>query len=217
MLSNDQIYHIYTKSIAGYEIFNDDDEFQKMIQMIDYYQYETQLKLSYFMKPKIIEKEGFYNALEIFSKDKESIVQIIAYSLMPTHIHLIIKQLKPNGISQYMKKILDSYSRFFNLKHGRKGPLWESRFKNKLISTDELLLHITRYLHLNAVTAYLVDRPENWLYSSYKEYLGETNDKSAFCHFNDVLDINPVAYQKFVSDQIGYQRDLQKIKKLIIE
>ena len=135
---------------------------------------------------------------------------------MPTHIHLLLKQLIDNGISRYMKNLLDSYSKYFNIKHKRKGPLWESRFKNVLVKTDEQLLHLTRYLHLNPVTAYLVNSPEDWDYSSYGQYLDSKIDYP-FCDFSDVLKINPEEYEKFVNDRIDYQRSLAKIKELIIE
>ncbi|HCW93159.1 MAG TPA: hypothetical protein DHM44_05715, partial [Flexistipes sinusarabici] len=48
----------------------------------------------------------------------------------PTHIHFLIVQKKDKGISAYMKNILDSYTRYFNNKHSRKGPLWQGGFKN---------------------------------------------------------------------------------------
>jgi putative transposase len=79
---------------------------------------------------------------------------------MPTHIHLVLRQLKDGGISKFMSNILNSYSRYFNIKHNRKGPLWEGRFRKVLVGSDEQLLHLTRYVHLNPVTACLVDKPK---------------------------------------------------------
>ncbi len=78
---------------------------------------------------------------------------------MPTHIHLILKQLKEDGISAYMSKILNSYTCYFNRRTKRKGPLWESRFKRVEVTSDEQLLHLTRYIHLNPVTAHIVEEP----------------------------------------------------------
>lgn len=217
LLVNGEVYHICTKSIAGYQIFNNDDEYERMLGLVKYYQTENELRLSYFTKLKLVEEEGFYNALNIISKDKEPLVRVIAYCFMPTHIHLIVKQLSKNGISEYMRKILDSYTRFFNTKHGRKGPLWEGHFRSVLIQSDEYLLHLTRYLHLNPVTAKLIDHPEDWGFSSYNEYMGKENEIRSICEFKDLLDIEPSQYRKFVNDQISYQRELTKIKKLLID
>ena len=68
-------------------------------------------------------------------KSKEMIyfVEIIAYCIMPTHFHLVVKQLKEDGISFFIQQILNSYSRYFNIKTKRKGPLWEGRFQNVII------------------------------------------------------------------------------------
>jgi putative transposase len=135
---------------------------------------------------------------------------------MPTHIHFLLQQLVENGISIFMRNILDSYTRFFNIRHNRKGPLWEGRSKKVLAKTNEELLHFTRYIHLNPVTAYLVDKPEDWEASSYREYIGlEVEDR--ICNYEDVLEINPRTYKEFVEDRISYQRELAKIKHLLCE
>jgi putative transposase len=206
-----EFYHIYTKSIAGFNIFNNDDEFSRMRSVIKYYLAEDPL-LS-FSKFIISSKPEPSKGKE--NNQVEGIVRIIAYCLMPTHLHLILEQLEEKGISVFMNKVLNSYTRYFNLKHGRKGPLWESRFKNVLVSSDEQLLHLTRYIHLNPVTAYLVEKPEDWEWSSYSQYLGKDGD--GICCLDNVLEIESKRYQKFVEDRIGYQRELARIKAVIIE
>lgn len=212
-----EIYHIFTKSIADFQIFNENSDFFRMQQLVKYYRIDNDAKFSDFINFKIVQKEGFNNVLEVISKDKNKLVQIIAYCIMPTHFHLILKQLTEDGIAKYMKDILNSYTRYFNIKHKRKGPLWESRFKSVLVDSDEQLLHLIRYIHLNPVTAKLIDRPEKWDFSSYKEYLLKDNDYASVCQFDDILDIKPSWYCKFVNDRISYQRELAKIKNLIID
>lgn len=212
-LANGEFYHIFTKSIADFHIFNHKNEFSRMIQLLRYYQIETGLRFSDFIELKLVENAGFDIALKTFTKEKHHIIQIITYCLMPTHLHLILKQLVNNGISIYMSKVLNGYTRFFNTKYRRKGPLWESEFKNVLIYNDVQLLHLTRYLHLNPVTAYLVENPKNWIYSSYQEYL----KYPLMCNFKEIINIEPAKYRKFVNDQISYQRELNKIKHLILD
>jgi len=214
-LINEEIYHIFSRSIADFRILNNGGEFERMKQLMRYYQIENEMRFSFFIELEMVKSEGFNNVISSISKDKNKLVQIIAYCLMPTHIHLILKQLQENGISNYMRKILESYSTYFNTKHQRRGPLWESRFKNVLVNNDEQLLHLTRYIHLNPVTASLTDNPKDWLFSSYKEYL--TEDENPICQFNDILEIKPRIYLKFVNDQISYQKELAKIKRLVIE
>ena len=207
----EQIYHIFSKSISGYKIFRDDDEYGRMKDLLKYYRTEkTPMRFSFFQEIKYKEKKQIYEA-----EGDDLLVEIIAYCIMPTHFHLVVKQLKEDGISFFIQQILNSYSRYFNVKTKRKGPLWEGRFQNVAIETDEQLLHLTRYIHLNPVTAYLVDRPEDWKFSSYREFLGEEKEKLS--SFSNILDTTPDNYKKFVDDRIDYQRQLAEIKKLALE
>ena len=133
---------------------------------------------------------------------------------MPTHVHLILKQLEPDGISTFMRKVLDSFSKYFNIKSNRHGPLWESRFKDVLVTSDEQLLHLTRYLHLNPVSAGLVKRPEQWPFSSYGEYISKKTE-SNLCSWDGLFEFDSKRYEKFVHDRISYQRSLSRIKRLL--
>ena len=209
-LTPNTIYHIMSKSIVGYKIFTCEEEFERMLKIIKYYTYE-EIKFK-FSKYQKLKESNLVNS-EILNGGK--IVKIISYCLMPTHIHIVAVGLKENSLSKYMNVILRSYTGYFNNKYKRKGPLWESRFKAVIVKNEENLLHLTRYLHLNPVSAYLVEKPEEWKYSSYREYIGLEDNK--ICDFQDYLTINSEIYKGFVNDRIGYQRELEKIKHLIVE
>ena len=185
-----EVYHVYSKSIAGYTIFNNDPEYARMHKLFHYYQ-----AIRPFVRFSRYEARNM-QYLDTEKPDIKNIVQIICYCIMPTHIHLILKQLKDKGISDFMRHILDSYTRYFNIKHNRKGPLLEGRFKRVLVESDEQLLHLTRYIHLNPATAYLVNNPIDWRWSSYWEYVAE--EKDGICKFDYVLDIKPDTYKTFV-------------------
>lgn len=179
-----------------------------MIQMIQFYRYlQPPTKFSIYISLK--DKDGFCKK---YLADREHLIEIIGYCFMPTHIHLILKQLKDNGISFFMKNILDSYTRYFNSKSKRKGPLWQGRFKSVLIENDEHLLHLTRYIHLNPTSDSLVESPEDWIYSSYNEYLNSSDKK--ICNYSEYLNINAEEYRKFVESREDYQKELSIIKHL---
>lgn len=218
-LVEEEIYHVFNKSIAGFKIFNNEAEYSRTIAILRYYQIAKPLRFSDFIRFNRINEDNLEEFLIEHLKDKEKIVDIIAYCIMPTHIHLILRQLKGKGISVFMSNILNSYSRYFNTMHKRKGPLWEGRFKSVLVETDEQLLHLTRYIHLNPVTAYLADSPGVWNFSSCKEYFSGTDDDTVnkICNFAGLIDMAPVSYRKFVEDRISYQRDLAEIKRLILD
>jgi len=149
-LVNDQIYHIYNRSIAKYAIFNSNQDFDRMHQPLNLYRHKSfTYKYSAFLN---LTSGNQINIIQNLPNN-DLIVEIIAYCIMPTHLHLIIKQNVDGGIVKFMARILNSYSRYFNTKHQRTGPLWSGRFKNVLIENDEQLLHMSRYIHLNPTSA----------------------------------------------------------------
>jgi len=208
-------YHVYSKSIAGYKVFNSYGDFSRMVDNLRYYRCPKKLK-KFSRSERDSQFRTSYNKKKA-EPDYQNHVDVISYCLMPTHFHLILKQTKKDGISDYLKLVLISYTKYFNLRYRRKGPLWESRFRRRLIRTDEDLLHMTRYVHLNPVTAYLVDKAEEWKFSSYHEYLGDGETGGLLCEYKDLLDITPAKYKKFVADRTAYQRELAKIKYLLVE
>ncbi|MCF7845194.1 MAG: transposase [Candidatus Pacebacteria bacterium] len=211
------VYHILNKSIAGYNIFPSDNDYELFIKMIRFFSVDEDLpKFSRLLPQAESERKSFEQFLDE-KTNNNFLIQIIAYTVMPTHFHLVVKQLKDEGISKFSGNILGSYSRIFNARHKRRGPLWESRFKNVPVTTDEQLIHLTRYTHLNARTAGLVEKPEHWKYSSYKEYIEPEKISYPICKFDDLFDINPSEYRKFVEDQKDYQRELARIKKITLE
>ena len=210
-LSNNAVYHVFTKSIAGYCIFRDDHDYVRMINLIKYYRLEKPpTKFSAYITLK--DKDLFFSK---YCLTKDLLVDIISYCIMPTHLHIVLKQLKGNGISTFMGNVLNSYTRYFNTRSGRKGPLWQSRFKHVTVETNEQLSHLTRYIHLNPVTEHLCEDPGAWAYSSYKEYMGESAD--AICMEDYRLLPTPSAYRDFVLDQKEYQRSLAHLKYLYLE
>ena len=217
-LKTGHYYHAFNKSIAGFVIFNSDGEFQRMIQAIHYYRSVLQdYSLSNFLRSDQVSKMGINNCLSSLSKDQPRLVEIVALCLMPTHIHFLLKQSRDDGISTFMGNLLNSYARYFNKKHERKGPLWVGRFKAVLIETDEQLRHVSRYIHLNPTTAGLVRKPELWKYSSYKESINAEKNEFTLTTGTEVFDNTPEEYQKFVENQISYQKELAAIKHLILE
>ncbi len=208
----DSIFHVCNKSIANFGILKDHKNAERFIMTLHYYNYnEEKISLSQYLRKKG-EKITDVNLLE---PTENNIVKFIAYKIMPDHYHLVIKNLTNNHLSKYINTIENSFTRYFNIRFNRKGPLWQSRFRSVLVKTSEQLLHLTRYVHLNAVTDYLVDKPEDWKFSSYRNYIDtEGYLKNVLTEITiKKLDL----YKKFVENRIDYQRRLKKIKKFILE
>jgi putative transposase len=107
---------------------------------------------------------------EVFETSDVSIA-IVAYCLMPNHFHLLVY---PHGddLSHRMRRFSISYTKAMNERYHRVGALFQGRFQAVLVDRNEYLLHLSRYIHLNPVAAGLVRQPENWEFSSYRDYLG---------------------------------------------
>lgn len=210
IFTSEGVYHIYNKSIAGFRIFSDEAEFERFKKALQHYNsLARQASLFVSLRRGI----GYFPGL--FSFDKHAVVKMISYIIMPTHYHLLLKVQKGQKLSKYIGDVENSFSRYFNLKHKRKGPLWQSRFRSVQVTTDEQLLYLTRYIHLNATTAYLVENPEDWPHSSYREYL--ENPELLRSQLTEVTISTPDRYKRFVDKQKDYQRTLAKIKKLTLE
>ena len=213
-LVKNELYHIYNSSIAGFKIFNSDEDYERMISAIGFYMTtDPPCKLSTFLR---IKQKMQVNKPSV-EDTSHKLIKLIAFCIMPTHVHFILEELHNGGISAFENLISHSYALYFNLKYKRKGPLWEGRFKNILVKNDAQFLHLTRYIHLNPVTANLVDRPEDWKYSSYREYVGMVEESKKLCTFSNYRGMAVDEYVEFVNDQIGYQRDLATIKHLTAE
>jgi REP element-mobilizing transposase RayT len=94
-------------------------------------------------------------------------VDVMAYCLMPTHVHFVLKERQPQGIQKFISQTFNAYTRYFNLRHNRRGPLWEHRYGNTPIKNDDHLIKAIDYVLTNPVKDNLVQFPSEWKYSSY--------------------------------------------------
>ena len=154
----------------------------------------------------------------IFKPDTDKkIVDIICYCLMPNHFHFLIKQLKDGGITEFISKLSNSYTKYYNVKYNRVGPLLQGEFKAVLIESDAQLIHVSRYIHLNPIASFLVKDLNEYRWSSYKEYV--ENDTNGICNKEAVLSFfkSPKDYEKFVLDQVDYAQRLEIIKHQLLD
>lgn len=93
-----------------------------------------------------------------------------AYVFMDNHYHLLMETPHAN-IKQIMQNINTSYTVFVNRKHKRAGHLFQGRYKAFIVDKENYLLELSRYIHLNPVRAGIVQRPEDYNWSSYRDYI----------------------------------------------
>src|SRR3989344_5467748 len=174
IFANGEYYHIYNRGVEKRSIFESRWDYLRLLETIEFYRkFPLPAKLSDFRRGIIKLKK---------KEDQKEIVKILAYCLMPNHFHLLIQQLEENGITQFMRKLSDSYTRFYNTKHDRVGPLFQGTFKAKLVESDEYLLQLSKYIHRNPFPLKMW-KGKVYPYSSYSFYMSGNNHPFLDCQF----------------------------------
>lgn len=145
------VYHLYNRGVAKNDIFLDPQDFSVFCSYLKVYLLPKDThKLSEIISSKNSnpkEKDGAIKLLALKNFSEE--IDLVAYALLPNHFHLLIKQKSADTIDRFMNAIGVRYSVYFNHKYHRVGPLFQGRYKAVLVDTDEQLLHLSRYIHLN--------------------------------------------------------------------
>jgi putative transposase len=92
---------------------------------------------------------------------------IHAYALMSNHVHLLLTPADVNGLSLLMRNVGQQFAQYVNRVHGRTGSLWEGRYRSSIVDSESYFLTCQRYIELNPVRAGMVNRPEDYRWSTY--------------------------------------------------
>jgi len=101
---------------------------------------------------------------------KETSFSIIAYCLMPNHIHLLLRQEDQDTPAKLMSRLHTAYAVYYNKKYKSIGHLFQGRYKQKIIKSDNYLIRLVSYIHRNPVKDMLVEAPEGYSWSSFRQY-----------------------------------------------
>ena len=105
-------------------------------------------------------------------------LEVHAYSLMPTHYHLLVRSPLGN-LSDGMRHLGGAYTKVFNCRHGQDGSLFRGRFKSQLVKYEAYLLYLLAYIHLNPLKAGLITRLDGLQgWTSHRNYMGKDPDRS---------------------------------------
>ncbi len=189
-------YHIYNRGVDKMAIFKDEQDFNVFF---------NRLKENLFPNKKVSKlKNKVYRGKSHTPYIRKMLppgsFSLITYCLMPNHFHILIKQNSDVSVSRLILKVCSSYSKYFNLKYNRVGSLFQDQFKSVLIDSNEYLLWLSAYIHLNPRIANLIKKDISWRWSSYVEYLSINSEK--ICKNKIILDQlkDPSSYKKMVED-----------------
>ena len=117
-----------------------------------------------------VDRQNYLHFLLLASQRYE--VRIHAYVLMSNHLHLLASSSLAGAVSRMMRWMGQRYVAFFNKRYERTGTLWEGRFRSFLVDSERYILMVYRYIELNPVRAALVERAQEYAWSSAKANLG---------------------------------------------
>lgn len=186
----DSYYHVYARGASRKEIFLDAED----------YEYYLSLIARYLCNEPQRDKTGRTYVHLV------GMVELLAYCQMPNHFHLLLYQVDEGVICTLMRGIMTSYSRYFNQKYDRSGPLFETRYKSSRVSSDTYLMHISRYIHLNPV------KWRSWKWSSFSAYTGGQQPEWLQIGRIKELFSSTEKYIEFVTDYEDKQRMRERIK-----
>ena len=188
-LVNNEIYHVVLRGVNDSLIFRNENDYYRGIFSL--YEFNTahpiEIRKRRERRKKIKASGDTISAS--FSDDRDMLIEILAFCFMPNHIHLLLKQIKDNGITQFMRKLGIGYACYFNKKYSRMGHLFQGRFKVVHIKTDEQLKIVFAYIHSNCVSLIqpkwketgiekleqVINFVEIYKWSSYSDYIGNKN------------------------------------------
>lgn len=239
------IYHVVIRSIDDNLLFkNIDDNYRGIFSIYEFNdarqveirdRRRARMKLKEEMKKVANEFKkvrGERVSADLFVDQRNKLVGILAFCLMPNHVHLLVKQLKDDGVTKFMRKFGAGYGGYFNKKYGRKGHVFQNNFKAIHVKSDEQLKIVWAYIHANPIS--LVDPKwkergirnfekvikflEDYKWSSYLDYLGGTNFPSVT---EREFALETLGGQKkckeFLEDYIKYRGRVKEFLGLLLE
>lgn len=150
----DSFYHLYNRGVNKRKIFTDKQDYSVFLSYLKNY-------LSFLDRKKL---DAILADNETTGQEKERIrkllglnnffgrIELLAYCLMPNHFHFIFKQADKMAMEFMMRSLMTRYTMYLNRKLKRVGCLFQGVYKAVLITTDEQLLYLSRYIHRNCLS-----------------------------------------------------------------
>lgn len=212
-------YHIYNRGVEKRIIFQDSQDYGVfLLYLKDYLLPKDEKELREMLsdpKNSYKERDRIIKNLQLNNFNDEII--LLAYCLMPNHFHFLIYQKDQNSIDKFMNSLGTRYTMYFNNKYQRVGKLCQGQYKAVMVTTDDQLLHLSRYIHKQALALQGVALERKRAQpSSYPEYIGKR--KTEWVHPEQILAFFSKTNQKFSYEAfVKQQEDFIVINKLVLE
>ena len=227
-LTNGEIYHIVIRGIEGLKLFRDEKDYFRMIS--DLFAFNNIYPISSTHRWQINKSPS--RTFLANMGGRKLLVEILAFCLMPNHVHLLVKQLQEGGISKFMRKIGAGYGNYYNQKYKRVGHLFQGRYRLVHIENDKQFYTIFVYIHTNPVAIIFpnwkergvkdakqaIDFLENYKWSSYQDYLGSKNFPSLTSREFSTETMGGIkGCREAVNSWLEFKKELADFEKVAIE
>lgn len=205
----ESFYHIYNRGVAKGKIFIDQEDNQVFLNCLKIY-----------LSPIALQGESLKVSPSRQLKNYTDEVKLHCYCLLPNHFHLLVYQRNIDSINFFMRSLATKYSMYFNRKYKRVGPLFQGVYKAVLVTSEEQLCYLSKYIHRNPLDTLPSGRVlEDYKYSSYLNYLGLINQawlttEDILSYFSRIGRTNS-SYKEFV-EEID-ERDLQLVREVGVD
>lgn len=156
------IYHVILRGINKQDIFLEKDDFRTMLRSMQ----EAQKRNTDDDSPNAQPAQN---------------CTYYAYCILHNHVHILLKEGELS-VSEVMKRIQNRFVRIYNDRYERVGHLFQDRFLSEPVDNVEYFFQLIRYIHRNPVKAMEAQRPEDYPYSSWREYLGWITGSDPMIH-----------------------------------
>lgn len=204
-LVNDEIYHTVIRAVGDTVVFSEENDFYRGIFSI--YEFNNVKPTEIWLRRLQRKREKLLEALGSMTSQcldkREKMVEVLSFSFMPNHLHLLLRQIKDNGITHFMQKVGTGYANYFNQKYNRKGHLF-SRFRVIHIRTEEQLKNAFVYVHSNLISLIKPGWKENGIENPKKviEFL-ENNKRHSYPDYLGKKNFSSVTTREFLSEVMG--------------
>ena len=146
-----EYYHVYNRGNNKQIVFNDIRDWIRFLFILLYFQSPLPIHnigktVSHYIKHRVFNITG--ETTEKITANRY--VELVSFSLMPNHFHILLREIKNNGISQYMQRIQNSYTKYFNTKYKKVGHVFQGPFQAVHIENNRQILHLSAYIHRNS-------------------------------------------------------------------
>jgi len=198
-------YHLYNRGVAKQNIFLDEKDYKTFLSYLKLYL--TPLPATQTVPPSK-QLNNFFGQLSL-----------LAYCLMPNHFHFLVFQESATIITSFMRSLMSKYSRYFNTKYKRVGPIFQGKLKAVAVTSEEQFTYLSKYIHRNPL-AILPARSDlaGYKYSSYQNYLRLF--EQSWIKTDEILSLfsktNPrSSYRQFVEEVD--ETDILRIKEIHLD